>query len=101
MAAHRTIVARTGCVDELIHYLGGSNGLIGVNGQWLGPVADDADTAIIAANEKFENDSIYTDYVLAPESTEAWEITDHTGEIVIGWSMTADGWPADVADDED
>lgn len=96
MAFHRTIVARTGFVDEMIATLGGRNALIGANGQWIGPVAESEAGAIQAANEYFEASNIGS--VVAPDSTDAWEFTDFTGEIIIGWNMTADGW---FAEDED
>lgn len=99
MAFHRTIVARAGFVDEMIAYFEGrGSGLIGVAGQWLGPVADDEAHAIEEATEYLEVSSIRSGSVVAPDSVEAWEMTDSTGETVIGWSITADGW---FAEDED
>jgi hypothetical protein len=95
MAFYRTIVARTGFVGEMIAHLEGRSALIGKSGQWLGGVADDETGAIEAGTEYFEENS--AGYVVAPESVEAWDITDFTGEIIIGWSITGDGW---VEEDE-
>jgi hypothetical protein len=97
MAFHRTIVARTGFVTEMVAQLQGHSALVGADGQWLGPVADDEAGAIEAATEYFENTN-FPESVVAPDSVEAWDRTDFTGEILIGWSMTADGW---FAEDED
>lgn len=95
MAFHRTIVTRTGFTNEMTAHLKGRNGLIGVAGQWLGAVADE-DNVIEAATEYLENNSMES--VVAPDSVEAWDITDPTGETIIGWSITADGW---FIEDED
>lgn len=96
MAFHRTIVARTGFVDEMVAYLtrsDGRNALINhSSGQWRGAVADEAGV-IEAATEYFETAS--PDSVVAPDSVEAWDMTDETGETLIGWSITADGWPVE------
>lgn len=96
MAFHRTIVARTGFVTEVIAHLQGSNGLIGRDGQWLGAVADDEAGAVEAGTEYFEEHSFGSG--VAPGSVDAWDLTDFTGEIIIGWSITADGW---FLEDED
>lgn len=90
MAFHRTIVARTGFVSEMVARLQGNNGLVGADGQWLGPVADDEAGAIQAGTEHFEGN--FVESYVAPDSVEAWEKTDETGETLIGWSITADGW---------
>lgn len=90
MAFHRTIVARTGFVTEMIAHLAGSSSLSGADGQWLGPVAEDDAGAIEVATECFESCS--PDFCVAPDSVEAWDITDSTFETIIGWSITADGW---------
>lgn len=94
MAFHRTIVARTGFVDEMVAYLtrsDGRNALISnSSGEWLGAVANDETWAIEAATDYLQK--ISPDSVVAPDSVEAWDMTDETGEILIGWSITADGW---------
>jgi hypothetical protein len=99
MAFYRTIVARTGYVEELIATLGRNGGLVSRDGQWLGPVAATEAEAIEAANEHFEESHKYDRSVFAPDSTEVWEFTDATGEVLIGWSANADGWFED--EDED
>ena len=96
MAFHRTIVARTGFVTEMIARLQGNSGLVSADGQWLGPVADDEAGAIQAGTEHFEGN--FVESYVAPDSVEAWEKTDFTGKTIIGWSITADGW---FAQDED
>lgn len=97
MAFHRTIVARTGFVDEMVAYLtrsDGRNALINhSSGQWQGAVADDEAGAVEAATDYLG--TVSPDSVVAPDSVEAWEMTDSTGEILIGWSITADGWPVE------
>lgn len=90
MAFYRTIVVRAGFVSEMVAHLNGRSALIGATDQWLGAVADDEATALQAGAEYFEENSV--GHVVAPDSVEAWEITDFTGEIIIGWSITADGW---------
>ena len=90
MAFYRTIVVRTGFVSEMVAHLNGHNALVGATGQWLGAVADDEAEALQSGTEYFEGSSF--GYVVAPDSVDAWEISDFTGEIVIGWSITADGW---------
>jgi hypothetical protein len=94
MAFHRTIVARTGFVDEMVAYLtrsDGRNALIShSSGEWLGAVADDETGVIEAATEYFG--TVSRDSVVARDSVEAWDLTDETGETLIGWSITADGW---------
>lgn len=93
MATYRTIVARTGFVDLMIEDLAGNSTFVSADGQWRGLVAEDEAAAIEVANEKFIDDSRYIEYTLAEDSTDAWEITFDDGDTVIGWSMTADGWP--------
>lgn len=92
MAFYRTVVARTGFVEEMIKDMAGNIAFVSRDGQWRGPVADDESGAIETANEKFVNDSIFTNSTLAEGSTEAWEILSNESFTVIGWSMTADGW---------
>lgn len=98
MAAYRTIVARTGFVDAMIEDLAGNSTFVSPDGQWRGLVAEDEASAIEVANEKFIDDSRYIDYTLAEDSTEAWEIMGNENFIVIGWSMTANGWPTEDED---
>lgn len=100
MAAFRTIISRTGFTDQMVAHFSFTIGssvtpIIGIGGKWLGLIAEDAEHAITEANEKFDNDALMSDWVFISDSTEAWEITDTDGETVIGWSMTADGWPED------
>lgn len=92
MAFYRTVVARTGFVDEMIKDMAGNSAFVSRDGEWRGLVADDEAGAIEAANDKFINDSIFTDSTLAEDSTDAWEILSKDSFTVIGWSMTADGW---------
>lgn len=89
MAFHRTIVARAGFESELAAHLDGRSTLVGPSGQWLGPVADETEV-IEAATEHFETNA--PDSVVAPDSVEAWDFTDFTGEILLGWKVHADGW---------
>jgi hypothetical protein len=91
MAFYRTIVARTGCESEMAAHIG-FNLLVGQNGQWLGPVADE-DGVVEAATDYFEASS--HDYVVAPDSVEVRDFYDFTGEIRIGWRVCADGVPAE------
>lgn len=92
MAFYRTVVARTGFIDEMIKDMAGNSGFVSGDGQWRGLVAFDEESAIEAANEKFINDSFFTDSTLAESSTDAWEIMSDHSDTVIGWSMTADGF---------
>lgn len=98
MAAFRTIVARTGCTEQMIAHLAPAVGFVGVDGQWIGKIAEDEAAAVIAANEKFWDDAICTDWVVSPNSTDVWEITGDDHETVIGWSADAGGWPFDPTD---
>lgn len=96
MAFFRTIVARTGYVEEMIATLGINNsGLVSREGKWLGPVAETEAEAIEAASEYFARTHMFDGSVLTPNSTEVWDFTDCTGEIIIGWSADADGWFAE------
>ena len=92
MAFYRTVVARTGFVDEMIKDMAGNISFVSKDGEWRGLVADDEAGAIEAANEKFISDSLFTDSTLQEGSTDAWEIMSNESYTVIGWSMTADGW---------
>lgn len=92
MAFYRTVVARTGFIDEMTKDMAGNISFVSRDGQWRGLVADDEAGAIETASEKFINDSLFTDSTLAEGSTEAWEIMSNESFTVIGWSMTADGW---------
>ena len=92
MAFYRTVVARTGFVDEMIKDRADNTTFVSRDGEWRGLVADDESGAIEAASEKFIDDSCFTDSTLAEGSTEAWEIMSNESFTVIGWSMTADGW---------
>lgn len=92
MAFYRTVVARTGFIDEMVKDMAGNISFVSRDGKWRGLVADDEAGAIEVANEKFISDSIFTDSTLAEGSTDAWEILSNESYTVIGWSMTADGW---------
>lgn len=92
MAFYRTIVARTGYVEELIATLGTDNSSFIREGKWIGPIASTEAEAIEAANEHFEKTHMFDGSLLAPDSTEVWDFTDCTGEIIIGWKANADGW---------
>lgn len=92
MAFYRTVVARAGFVDEMIKDMAGNITFVSKDGEWRGLVAHDEEAAIEAANEKFVNDSLFTDTTLQEGSTDAWEIMSNESYTVIGWSMTADGW---------
>jgi hypothetical protein len=102
MAFYRTVVARTGFVDEMIKDMASNSTFVSRDGEWRGLVAADEVSAIEAANDKFLSDSIFSDTTLAEGSTDAWEIMSNESYTVIGWSMTADGsFNEDFADYED
>lgn len=95
MAAFRTIVARTGFVDQMIARFE-TTSCVSPTGQWVDLVAEDEAYAITEATEKFQNDAHMSDWEVMPDSTEVWEVTGTDGETVIGWKANADGWPQDV-----
>lgn len=95
MADFRTIVARTGFVDQMIARFENTS-CVSADGQWVGLVAEDEADAITEATEKFDNDAHMSDWVVGLDSTEVWEVTGADGETVIGWKANADGYPQNV-----
>lgn len=85
MAGFNTIIARTGCVEEMALRFSEST--------WSRPVADDEIVARELAAEKFENDALRSEWEFAPETVEAFEIWSE--EDIIGWDIEADGRPLD------
>lgn len=83
MAAFRTIVARDGFVEEMKLRL--------LDSTWSGPVADTEIVALELAGEKFEADALRSDWEVAADTIEAYEMFDESG--VIGWKILADGFP--------
>lgn len=83
MAAFNTIIARDGSVEEMKLRFSES--------AWNRPVAVTEDEARELASDKFDRDSIQSDWEVAPGSIEVFEIEGKDG--VIGWDIEADGWP--------
>jgi hypothetical protein len=85
MAAFNTIIARDESVEEMK--------LRFSEDTWTRPTASTEAEARELAAEKFEADAMRSDWEIAPNSIEAFEITGKDG--VIGWDIEADGWPAE------
>jgi hypothetical protein len=85
MAAFNTIIARDDAVEEMK--------LRFSEDTWSRPVAATEDEARELAAEKFETDAMRSDWEVAPDSIEIFEIEGKDG--VIGWDIEADGWPMD------
>jgi hypothetical protein len=82
MAAFNTIIARDGSVEEMKLRFSEST--------WDRPVAISEAAARELATEKFESDARRSDWEVAPDSIEVFEIDGKDG--VIGWDIEADGW---------
>lgn len=86
MAAFNTIITRTGCVEEMKLRLSS-------NATWTIPVADTEVAALELATEKFNADALRSEWEIATDTVEAYEIHGKNG--IIGWDIEADGWPLD------
>lgn len=85
MAAFNTIIAREGAVEEMKLRFSDST--------WSRPtVATEAEARELAA-EKFDTDAMRSEWEVAPDSIEIFEI--HGKDGIIGWDIEADGWPLD------
>lgn len=82
MPAFNTIIARDGSVEEMKLRFSEET--------WSRPVAATEAEARELAAEKFENDAMRSEWEVASDSIEIFEIDGKDG--VIGWDIEADGW---------